>query len=110
MYISKASNNTFCYTTEILSQKGVEMHTLIDICYHCTANVLFVKKQKFDCAFPSCALDKVLHDSKYTETAQKLGSVLNDQITRPKDRVVWWVEHLMKHPNSTLYFEQIVGP
>ena len=44
------------------------------------------------------ALDSVLHDSKFKENAEKLGSALNDQLTRPTDRAVWWVEHLMRHP------------
>lgn len=44
------------------------------------------------------ALDRVLHDPQYLEKAQQLGSVLNDQITRPLDRAIWWIEHLIKHP------------
>ena len=43
-------------------------------------------------------LDSVLHDPKYTENAIKYGSVLNDQITRPLDRAIWWIEHIMRHP------------
>jgi len=44
------------------------------------------------------ALDSVLHDPKYTENAKKYGAVLNDQITRPLDRAIWWIEHIMRHP------------
>ena len=44
------------------------------------------------------ALDQVLHDKKYLEAAQAMGSALNDQITRPLDRAVWWIEHVMRHP------------
>ena len=47
------------------------------------------------------ALDKVLHDPKYKDTAQRLGSALNDQLTRPMDRAVWWIEHIIRHP--TMY-------
>ena len=47
------------------------------------------------------ALDKVLHDPKYKNTAQRLGSALNDQLTKPMDRAVWWIEHIIRHP--TMY-------
>ena len=45
------------------------------------------------------AIDEVLHDPKYTEAAKALGSGMNDQITRPLDRAVWWIEHVIRHPN-----------
>merc|ERR1719361_2890546 len=41
------------------------------------------------------ALNNVLHDPKYTEAAKTVGSAMNDQIDRPLDRAVWWVEHVM---------------
>jgi glucuronosyltransferase len=44
------------------------------------------------------ALDKVLHDPQYTENAKKVGALLNDQINRPLDRAVWWIEHIIRHP------------
>ena len=47
------------------------------------------------------ALDQLLHDPKFSQAAQEIGSTLNDQITRPLDRAVWWVEHVMRHP--TMY-------
>ena len=47
------------------------------------------------------ALDTLLHDPKFAEAAKEMGSTLNDQITRPLDRAIWWVEHVMRHP--TMY-------
>ena len=47
------------------------------------------------------ALNNVLHDPKYTEAAKMVGSAMNDQIDRPLDRAVWWIEHVMRHP--TMY-------
>ncbi len=44
------------------------------------------------------ALDAVLHQPQYLEKAQKYGSILNDQINRPLDRAIWWIEHVMRHP------------
>lgn len=44
------------------------------------------------------ALDTVLHDPKYSENARKFGSLVTDQITKPLDRAVWWIEHVMRHP------------
>ena len=34
----------------------------------------------------------------YTDNAKKYGSVLMDQINKPLDRAVWWLEHIMRHP------------
>merc|ERR1711953_178814 len=45
------------------------------------------------------ALDQVLHNPKFTQAAQNVGSLLNDQITRPLDRAVWWIEHIIRHPH-----------
>ena len=58
----------------------------------CLIAVFFFKLQ---------ALDKLLHDPKFAEAAKEVGSTLNDQITRPLDRAIWWVEHVMRHP--TMY-------
>ena len=44
------------------------------------------------------ALDKVLHNSKYLENAQKYGAMVNDQINKPVERAIWWIEHIMRHP------------
>ena len=45
------------------------------------------------------ALNKVLHVPRYTKAAQSIGSVMNDQMNRPLDRAVWWIEHIMRHPD-----------
>merc|ERR1712223_345253 len=34
------------------------------------------------------ALDKVLHNSKYLENAQKYGAMVNDQINKPVERAI----------------------
>ena len=47
------------------------------------------------------ALDKVLHNPRYAEAAKAVGSLANDQITRPLDRAIWWIEHVIRHP--TMY-------
>jgi hypothetical protein len=44
---------------------------------------------------------QVLEDPKFATAAQEMGSNLMDQIDRPLDRAVWWIEHVMRHP--TLY-------
>ena len=44
------------------------------------------------------AIKKVLQVPAYLKNAQKYGSMLNDQITKPLDRAVWWIEHVIKHP------------
>ena len=46
------------------------------------------------------ALDRVLHDRIYTENARKYGQICNDQLTRPLDRAIWWIEHVMRHPKA----------
>ena len=46
------------------------------------------------------AIEKVLHNPKYTKAAQSIGSIMNDQMTRPLDRAVWWIEHIMRHPDA----------
>ena len=69
----------------------------------CLIAVFFFKLQ---------ALDKLLHDPKFAEAAKEIGSTLNDQITRPLDRAIWWVEHLMRHPTmyaGSLQFINYIG-
>ena len=71
---------------------------LVNIVCECPLNISQHFKFKFIYFFFFQDLDSVLHDSKYTENAIKYGSVLNDQITRPLDRAIWWIEHIMRHP------------
>ena len=45
------------------------------------------------------AIQKVLNDPSYKAKITDLGSLLVDQINKPLDRAVWWIEHLMRHPS-----------
>ena len=45
------------------------------------------------------ALQKVLNDPSYKAKITDLGSLLVDQIDKPLDRAVWWIEHLIRHPS-----------
>ena len=44
------------------------------------------------------AIKALLTDPSYRTKAQELGKLLNDQIDKPLDRAVWWMEHLIRHP------------
>ena len=44
-------------------------------------------------------LQKVLKDPSYKEKVTDLGSLLVDQIDKPLDRAIWWIEHLIRHPS-----------
>eukprot|EP00096_Caligus_rogercresseyi_P010147 TRINITY_DN3598_c0_g1_i2.p2 TRINITY_DN3598_c0_g1~~TRINITY_DN3598_c0_g1_i2.p2 ORF type:complete len:258 (-),score=23.26 TRINITY_DN3598_c0_g1_i2:403-1176(-) len=39
----------------------------------------------------------ILADESYTRNAQFWGSLVMDQINRPLDRAVWWMEYVMRH-------------
>merc|ERR1712173_483980 len=43
-------------------------------------------------------LKEVLENPKYLANARKHGAMLNDQINKPLDRAIWWIEHIMRHP------------
>ena len=45
------------------------------------------------------AVQKVLTNPSYKAKVSDLGSLLVDQINKPLDRAVWWIEHLIKHPS-----------
>ena len=49
------------------------------------------------------AVKKVLKDPIYTENARKFGSLLTDQINKPLDRAVWYIEHLIRYPGMIDY-------
>ena len=36
------------------------------------------------------SIDEMLTNPKYAVNAKKLSSILNDQLTKPLDRAVWW--------------------
>ena len=46
----------------------------------------------------SDAIDKILTDPSYSEKAIEFGTIVTDQITKPLDRAVWWIEYAMRHP------------
>ena len=45
------------------------------------------------------ALQKVLNNPSYKAKVTDLGSLLNDQINKPLDRAIWWIEYLIRHPS-----------
>ncbi len=45
------------------------------------------------------AIQAVASEPRYTKTAREIGGLLKDQIDRPLDRAVWWIEHLIRNPN-----------
>ena len=59
-----------------------------------TSRITFFLKKSYQSPM---SLEKVLHDPKYTKAAQSFGTILNDQMTRPLERAVWWIEHIMRH-------------
>ncbi len=44
------------------------------------------------------AINEMLTNKEYAENAIKYGALLMDQIDKPLDRAVWWLEHIMRHP------------
>ena len=44
------------------------------------------------------AVTKVLEDPSYTERAQEFGTLLMDEMTKPLDRAVWWIEYALRYP------------
>lgn len=43
---------------------------------------------------------KVLEDPKYTANIKKLSKRFRDQKEKPIDRAVWWIEWLLRNPDS----------
>ena len=54
------------------------------------------------------AIQKVLNDPSYKDKATELGSLLVDQIDKPLDRAVWWIEHLIRHPSLATHMKSPV--
>jgi len=38
------------------------------------------------------------NDPKYSRRAKEHGSLLMDDITKPLDRAIWWLEYAMRYP------------
>ena len=49
------------------------------------------------------AIQKVLNDPSYKTKVADLGSLLVDQINKPLDRAIWWIEHLIRHPSLSTH-------
>ena len=54
------------------------------------------------------AIQRVLNNPSYKEKAVNLGSLLVDQIDKPLDRAVWWIEHLIRHPSLAAHMKSPV--
>ncbi|KAI4462068.1 UDP-glucosyltransferase [Holotrichia oblita] len=52
------------------------------------------------------ALDRILNDSSYMESAKKISALLKDQFDTPAERVVHWVEYVIRH-NGTSHLRSI---
>lgn len=51
---------------------------------------------------------KVLKDSSYTSNAIKWSSKFREQKEHPLDRAVWWIEWLIRNPDSADYLRSPV--
>ncbi|XP_071750223.1 LOW QUALITY PROTEIN: UDP-glucosyltransferase 2-like [Lepeophtheirus salmonis] len=43
------------------------------------------------------SMESLLQNSNYTQNAQHWGALVMDQINRPLDRAVWWMEYVIRH-------------
>lgn len=46
------------------------------------------------------AINKVISDAKYKESAMKLSQIQHDQPVKPLDRAVFWIEFVMRHKGA----------
>lgn len=46
------------------------------------------------------SINTILTDKTFSDNIQSTGSALMDQIDKPLDRAVWWLEHIMRHPSK----------
>ena len=63
---------------------------------------LHIPFQSFDETNLLDAVTTILNDQSFGQKSEQLGKKLNDQIQRPLDRAVWWVEYLIRHPDYKL--------
>ena len=47
------------------------------------------------------AVNNILQKPEYRENARKLSVIFNDQIDRPLDRAIYWIEYVIRHQGAT---------
>ena len=45
----------------------------------------------------------LINSPKYVRRAQEHGRLLKDQVTKPLERSVWWIEFLVRNPDNNYY-------
>ena len=53
-----------------------------------------------ECYSIDTAIKEVLSDSSYKSAITELSDLVMDQPQHPLDRVVWWMEYLLRHPHN----------
>ena len=46
------------------------------------------------------AIRQVLDNPKYAKRAEEHGHLLMDDINKPLDRAIWWLEYALRHPGK----------
>ena len=49
----------------------------------------------------SAAIDEILSNSSYKLRAEEHGRLVMDEMTKPLERAVWWMEYAMRYPGSS---------
>jgi glucuronosyltransferase len=47
------------------------------------------------------AINKVVGTVSYTKNAERVSKRFRDKPEKPLDRAVWWIEYILRNPNST---------
>ena len=48
----------------------------------------------------SAAIDEILRNSSYKLRAKEHGRLVMDEMTKPLERAVWWMEYAMRYPGK----------
>ena len=48
----------------------------------------------------SAAIDKILNNCSYKSRAEEHGRLVMDEMTKPLERAVWWMEYAMRYPGK----------
>lgn len=48
-------------------------------------------------------MNKVLNDPKYRNNAMMNAKLFSDQKETPLERAIWWIEWVLRHPNSKVF-------